>query len=138
MANKGQSANSTVYILLAVVCAILCAAMAWMYFDYKQRSTASHVAYARFGPMIVRNSEFSIRATVAVQTRNADISWFESNKGAVNFALQAALAKADPSLVRKPDGVAYVQGLLRDSINGRLGTQAAQDIVLTDFLIQQN
>lgn len=137
MAKKGQSDNSTVYILLTVVCAILCAAMLWMYFDYKQR-TASYVAYANFGPMVVRNSDFSIRATVAVQTRSADVSWFESNKGAVNFALQAALAKADPALVRKPDGVTYVQGLLRNSINSRLGTHAVQDIVLTDFLIQQN
>lgn len=137
MAKGGQSDNFAVSILIVIVCAAICVAMMWMYFDYKQR-TASHIAYSNFGPMVVRSSDFSIRATIAVQTRNADLSWLQDNESAVNFALQAALAKADPVRVRTADGVAYVQTLLRDSVNGALGTQAVQDIVLTDFLIQKN
>lgn len=137
MAKARQSDNFTVSILIAVTCAVLCMAIAWMYFDYKQR-TASYIAYSNFGPLVVRGSDFSIRATVAVQTRNEDISWVENNEKAVNFALQAALAAADPKRVRTPEGVTYVQEMLRDAVNASLGTQNVQDILLTDFVVQTN
>ena len=137
MAKARQSDNFAAYMLIVVICAILCVAMVWMYFDYKQR-TASYVAYASFGPMVVRGSDFSIRATISVQTSNGDLSWVEKHKKAVNFALQSALAAADPVRARAPDGVTYVQDMLHASLDQTLGTRAVQDILLTDFIIQKN
>lgn len=132
-----QSDNFAAYILVVIVCAIICVVMMWMYFDYKQR-TASYLAYSAFGPIVARGSDFSIRASVAVQTRNEDTSWIEKNQKAVNVALQAALASADPVRVRAPEGVTYVQGMLRDAVNASLGTQNVQEILLTDFVVQGN
>lgn len=137
MARAKQSDNSAAYILITVVCAVICVAMMWMYFDYKQR-TASYLAYSDFGPIVARGADFSIRASVAVQTRNEDTSWVETNKKAVSIALQAALASADPTRVRAPEGVTYVQGMLRDAVNASLGTQNVQEILLTDFVVQGN
>jgi flagellar basal body-associated protein FliL len=137
MARAKQSDNFAAYILITVVCAVICVAMMWMYFDYKQR-TASYLAYSDFGPIVARGADFSIRASVALQTRNEDTSWVEKNKKAVNTALQAALASADPARVRTPGGLTYVQEMLRDAVNASLGTQNVQDILLTDFIIQTN
>lgn len=137
MARAKHSDNFAAYILITIVCAVVCVVMAWVYFDYKQR-TASYPAYSDFGPIVARGSDFSIRASVAVQTRNEDTSWIEKNKKAVNMALQAALASADPARVRAPEGVTYVQGMLRDSVNASLGTQYVQEILLTDFIVQGN
>jgi flagellar basal body-associated protein FliL len=137
MARVKQSDNFAAYILIAVVCAVMCVVMTWMYFDYKQR-TASYLAYSDFGPIVARGSDFSIRASLAVQTRNEDTAWIEKNKKAVNSALQAALASADPVRARAPEGVTYVQGMLRDAVNTSLGTQNVQEILLTDFIIQGN
>lgn len=137
MARAKQSDNFAAYILITIICAVVCVAMMWMYFDYKQR-TASYLAYSDFGPIVARGSDFSIRASVAVQTRNEDTSWIEKNKKAVNMALQAALASADPVRVRAPEGVTYIQGMLRESVNASLGTQYVQEILLTDFIVQGN
>ncbi len=137
MPKARQSDNFTAYVLVALTCTVICIAMTWMYLLYQER-TASNIAYSSFGPIVVRGSEFSIRATMAVQTRNKDASWVEANQKQLNFAMQAALASADPVRARAPDGVTYVQGILRDAVNTALGTRNVQEILLTDFVIQAN
>lgn len=123
-----------VVVAIAVVAGI---AVAWFYFQYYGRPT-SPVTYSSFGPVVVRGSQFSIRATVAVQTQNADASWVQTHRKELNFALQTALTNADPVRVKGPGGLAYLQGILRDAANTALNTHNVQEILLTDFVIQSN
>ncbi len=132
-----QSDNTAAYILLALVIAVICAFSAWMFFQYQAR-TAAGVAYTNFGPIVVRGSDYSLRATVSVQSRSANASVIDDRQQQIDFALQTALANLDSARARRADGVAYVQEAMRDSVNLVLGTQAVEDVLLTDFIIQQN
>jgi flagellar basal body-associated protein FliL len=73
-----------------------------------------------------------------VQTANEQESWAENNKQRVEYALNTALSNVDQERVRQPDGIAYLQGVLRDSVNRELNTKNVQEVLLTDFIIQSN
>jgi flagellar basal body-associated protein FliL len=133
-----QSDNFILYVVGGALMFVLIGfGIAWVYFQ-QNNPFGPPVAYATFGPIIVREPDFSIKATIVVQTSGDNASWLDNNKKQLDFALQNALSKADPLLVHKPDGLAYVQGMLRENTNGALKTQNVQEILLTDFIIQAN
>jgi flagellar basal body-associated protein FliL len=86
----------------------------------------------------VRGDDYSLRATLTVQTSTEQESWLNGNQAQLSAALQNALTKADPARIRKPDGVTYLQDMLRDTTNSSLHTKNVQEILLTDFVIQSN
>lgn len=107
----------------------------WLYLSYSAKPV-SPSTYASFGPVVVRSSDFAIKATMAVQTRNEDASWLASNKKELDFALQTALANVDPLRLRDPQSVTYVQTTLRDAANKALNTRNIEEVLLTDFIVQ--
>jgi flagellar basal body-associated protein FliL len=111
--------------------------VAWFYFK-QSAHLEPQVAYVSFGPLVVRASHYSIRTSVAVQTANSQESWVQDNKQQVELALQEALSGIDQDRARQPDGVAYLQTVLRDRVNAQLHTKNVQDVLLTDFIIQSN
>ncbi len=107
----------------------------WLYFSYSNRPVPPST-YASFGPVVVRSSEFAIKATISVQTRNEDAKWLASHKKELDFALQAALANVDHQRLREPEGITYVQTILRDAANTALNTRNIEAVLLTDFIVQ--
>lgn len=132
-----QSDNTVAYFLLALVVVAICAFMAWMYFEYKARTDAG-IAYTSFGPMVVRGSDFSMRTSVSVQSRSANAATVSTQGKQVEFALQSAFSELNAQRAKQPDGVAYVQQVARDSVQAVLGAQAVEDVLITDFIIQEN
>lgn len=133
---KPRQTDTSVIILASALAVVLVGIVAgWLYISYLARPVASS-SFASFGPMVVRSSEFSIKATIAVQTRNEDASWVKSHKKELDFALQAALGNVDAHRVRTPEGVTYVQEMLRDAANKALNTTHIQEVLLTDFIVQ--
>jgi flagellar basal body-associated protein FliL len=133
-----QSDNFTLYVVGGALAVVLVGfVVAWFYFQ-QSRQMEPTVAYSTFGPMVVRASEFSVRATVTVQTDNDHASWMDANKKQLDYALQTALGQIDPDKARKPDGITYLQTTLQQATNGALKTNNVQQILLTDFIIQTN
>ena len=46
------------------------------------------------------------------------------------------MANADPKRLREPEGVSYVQTILRDAANTALSTRNIEEALLTDFIVQ--
>lgn len=132
-----QSDNTAAYLLLAVVTIVVCGFMAWMYWQYKERENVA-VAYTTIGPIVVRGAEFSLRASVAVQTRQADSDLIGGQAKNIDFSLQSALIDLDPLRVRQADGLSYVQQTLKTAVSMVTGAQVVEDVLLTDFIIQEN
>jgi flagellar basal body-associated protein FliL len=133
---KAKPTDANVIILACTLALILIAILcAGWYFMYSARPV-SNSTYSSFGPMVVRSSDFSIKATFAVQTRNEDASWVKSHQKELNFALQTALVNADPQRLRDPEGLMYVQTMLRDAANTALNTRNIEEVLLTDFIVQ--
>lgn len=137
MAKAQQSDNFIAYLLGLLIFVVACVAVAWFYFQYTERFSPP-VNYSSFGPIVVRASTFSIKATIVVQTRREDTSWAKNHNAELDLALQTALANVDPALVKGAGGLAYVQGMLRDAADAALNTHNVQEILLTDFIIQSN
>ncbi len=134
---KPRQTDTIVIILGSVLAVVLIAIVAgWIHMSYIARPVAAF-SFASFGPVVVRNSEFSIRATIAVQTRNKDAGWVAKHKKELDFALQLALGNADAQRVRTPESVTYVQEMLRDAANKALNTTNIQEVLLTDFIVQR-
>lgn len=132
-----QSDNTVAYVLLSIVVIAICAFMGWMYFEYKTRTEAG-IAYTTFGPMVVRGSEFSLRTSVSVQSRSGNASIVSEQGKQIEFALQSGFSELDPHRAKQPDGITYVQQVARDSVRSILGTQSVEDVLITDFIIQEN
>ncbi|MES2026548.1 MAG: flagellar basal body-associated FliL family protein [Pseudomonadota bacterium] len=141
MVKTKQSGNLLITILggtLAIGAVVAIGiAIAWFYFKPSAQQL-SPIAYSNFGPMVVRSSQLSIKATVALQTHKEDAAWVQRNKAALDVALQAALANVDSQRVRTPEGAAYVQEMLRDVANATLKTRSVQEVLLTDYIVQSN
>lgn len=133
---KARQIDTNVVIIGGAFAIVLIGVMSiWLYFSYSARPV-SPSTYASFGPLVVRSSEFSIKATIAVQTRMEDAKWLASHKKELDFALQTALANFDPKRLREPESVTYVQTTLRDAANKALNTRNIEEVLLTDFIVQ--
>jgi flagellar basal body-associated protein FliL len=138
MAKNRQSDRFIIVILCSILaCMVFGMAIAGFYLQYGLR-LVSPVSYSSFGPVVVRGSQFSIKATMALETRNEDASWAENHQPELDAALQTALLNADPQRIRGPEGVTYVQGMLRDAANAALKTRNVQEVLLTNFIVQSN
>ena len=133
---KAKQIDTNVIIIGAALAIVLVGMVSvWLYFSYSARPV-SPSTYTSLDPVVVRSSEFAIKATIAVQTRKEDAKWLANNKKELNFALQAALANADLTRLREPEGVTYVQTMLRDAGNTALNTRNIEEVLLTDFIVQ--
>lgn len=133
---KVRQADTSIIILGSAVAIVVIGILAvWFYLSYNTRHVPT-IAYENFGPLVVRNSEFSVKTSFAVQTRNADAAWLAQHKRELDFALQAALVNADAQRLRAPDGINYVQELLREAANQALNTHSIESVLLTDFIMQ--
>ncbi|RBA23850.1 flagellar basal body-associated FliL family protein [Herminiimonas fonticola] len=133
---KTRQIDTNVIIIGGALAIVLVGMLSvWLYFSYGARPV-SPSTYTSFGPVVVRSSEFAIKATIAVQTRNEDATWLASNKKQLDFALQAALANVDLKRLREPEGLTYVQTILRDAGNTALNTRNIEAVLLTDFIVQ--
>ena len=133
---KTRQVDTNVIIIGGAFSVVLIGMMSlWLYFSYSARPV-SPSTYANFGPLVVRSSEFAIKATIAVQTRTEDANWLAKNKKELDFALQAALANVDPKRLREPEGLSNVQTVLRDAANTALNTRNIEQVLLTDFIVQ--
>lgn len=133
---KARQIDTNVVILGGAFAVVLVGFLSiWLYFSYSARPL-SPSTYASFGPVVVRNSEFSIKATVAVQTSNEDAKWLANNKMSLDFALQNALTNLQADRLREPESIKYVQTALRDAANQALNTHNIEEVLLTDFIVQ--
>ncbi len=133
---KARQVDTNVIIIGGALAIVLVGVLSvWLYVSYSSRPVSSST-YSNFGPVVVRSSEFAIKATIAVQTRNEDANWLASHKRELDFALQAALSSVDPQRLRGPDGITYVQTTLRDAANTALNTRNIEEVLLTDFIVQ--
>ncbi len=133
---KASQIDTNVIIIGGALAIVLIGMLSiWLYFSYISRPV-SPSTYASFGPVVVRSSEFAIKATIAVQTRKEDAKWLASRKKELDFALQAALANVDLKRLREPEGITYVQTILLDAGNAALNTRKIEEVLLTDFIVQ--
>ncbi|MDO8306042.1 flagellar basal body-associated FliL family protein [Herminiimonas sp.] len=133
---KAKQTEMNAAIIGATLALVVIAILAvWFFLSYRALPVASS-SYTSFGPVVVRSSQFSVKTSYAVQTRNDDEEWVKSHQKELNFAVQAALANADPQRLRDPDSVTYLQEMLRDAANTALNTRNVEAILLTDLIVQ--
>lgn len=136
-----QSGNSLLAILVGIVAVMIAIAagigFAWYYLQADKKHVPP-IAYTSFEPIVVRASAFAVKTTIVLQTSPEEAAWVQSNKPALKVALQTALNSADVERVKSPEGIAYVQGLLRDAANKSLQTRSVQEVLLTDYVVQLN
>lgn len=133
---KARQADTSMIVLGSAVAIVVIGILAfWFYFSYGTRHVPA-IAYSNFGPIVVRNTEFSVKASFAVQTRNEDAAWLAQHKKELDFALQTALSTADAMRLREPEGVLYVQEMLLEAANTALNTRSIEGVLLTDFIVQ--
>ncbi len=123
---------SVVIVALAIVIGI-----GWYYFQSTERIRVD-VAYAKVGPLKVQTQGFTIRTTVAVQTRPNNDRWTLEQRRILESVFQKTLAETDPKTILTADGMQALQNLLKNAGNMALNTSVVQGVVLTDFLLVAN
>lgn len=121
---------------LLVSCALLLLAFlaVWAFLQYGDRQRRSS-SYTSLKPVAVSQGGQSIGATFAVKTSDADVRWAVQNRKAIELALQETLLRIEARRVLAPNGLRELQAGLHDAVNGALGTDKVQEVVVTDFLV---
>lgn len=137
MAKKAPAPDYTVTYIVVALLLILAAGLVltWLYLK-RPAAPSLEVAYAGFGPLVIRGKEYAIVANLSVSTSVTDAGWAAQNKPKLDVILQEALAGADLQHLRAPDGLRRLQGALKDASNAALNTTKVREVLLTDFVVQ--
>jgi flagellar basal body-associated protein FliL len=96
------------------------------------------VSYATLDPVNVTTRGFTLRATIAIQTRAGKAEWAAKNKAKLQNVFQKTLSAADPASMRSAAGIQALQAQLKDDANRALGTENLEAVYVTDFLVMDD
>lgn len=120
-----------VFVLLAAAFGAL-----WAYLR-SAPSTLPRVAYVDTGPLVVTMEGYTVSTRLSVQTSQDDAEWARKNRAALIGAMQQALAQSDPRRMQHPAELEVLQTSLKRMGNNALHTAKIQDVLLTEFVIQE-
>jgi flagellar basal body-associated protein FliL len=136
MARATQRDNFVIFAVGASFAVVIIGfALTWLYFKQVHRFTPP-IAYTSFGPVVIRAADFSMKASLAVQTSKADAKWAKENQQALGFALETALSNTDAERLRTPDGLANLQTSLKEAVDAAFHSSHVEQVLLTDFVLQ--
>jgi len=136
MSKTSSQDNLFAYVAAAVVVSLVAI---FVFTWSKARSVDSfrpEVAYSKFGPYQVETQNFSITASIAVQTSRGDATWPDSNRQTLNVIFKKVLAATDMKILKSPNGLQQLQEALTAGCNAEMHAQHVQAILLTDFVVE--
>lgn len=136
MSKTSSEDNFVAYIAAAVVVTLLSISLLTWNHVRSSSQSASQIAYARFGPFQVETQSFSLKASLVVQTSNADAGWADRNRNSLNVIFRKVLADTDANVIKAPNGLQILQEALKKGCNSTMNTNAVQAVLLTDFSFQ--
>lgn len=119
-------------------CAMLLIGFAsvWFYLQYAERQRLAS-SYTMLERVAIGRDGHSIRASIAIQTSDADLRWALRNREGIEVAFQQALLALDPQRIRAPGALHAFQQELDETLNRTLKTDKIQQVLLTDFLLSE-
>jgi flagellar basal body-associated protein FliL len=136
MSKATSQDNFVAYITAAVVVSLVCI-FVFTWSQTRSRSQARpEFSYSLFGPYQIETQNFSISASLAVQTSRGDAGWPNSNRQTLNIIFRKVLADTDLKTIKAPDGLQRLQDALTKGCDTELHTNLVQAVLLTDFVVQ--
>ena len=132
----GSGDNTVVYeVGIALLSILLGFILSWTYM-HRSKIVETSVAFAKFGPVVVKNKGYIIAANFALQTSASDARWTRQNNSALQEVLQTALANSDPETLRAAAGMTALQTSLKSAANAAFPPARVQNVWLTDLTMQ--
>ena len=129
--------NLVVFLSVIAFSAIFGVLLAWVYFYQKQQQLASpDQSYTKLGTVRFQMPDFSVRATLALQSNNDDQEWVNQNKPKLQKFLETRLqdAKPDSLVSSSPQKLQQLQRTLTDDLNKTFPEAHVQQVLFTEFL----
>jgi flagellar basal body-associated protein FliL len=128
--------NLVAYVAAAVVVSLV----SIFVFTWSQTRSNSpptrEVSYSQFGPYQIETQNFSISASLAVETDRDDASWPNSNRQTLNIIFKKVLADTDVKTLKAANGLQLLQDALTKGCATELHTKNVKAVILTDFVVQ--
>ncbi|HSY28443.1 MAG TPA: hypothetical protein VK832_13120 [Burkholderiaceae bacterium] len=136
MSNAVAQDNFVAYVAAAVVVSLV----SIFVFTWSQtRSNAPpvpEISYSQFGPYQIETQNFSISASLAVETTRDDAAWPNSNRQTLNIIFKKVLADTDMKTLKAVNGLQLLQDALTRGCDTELHTKYVKAVLLTDFVVQ--
>lgn len=138
MSKVSSQDNFVAYVAAAVVVSLV----SIFVFTWSQTRTnvpaKPEVSYSKFGPYVVENQNYSVTATITVQTSREDASWPNSNRQTLNVIFKKVLANIDAKTLKSPNNLQLIQDALIKGCDDAMPAKHVQAVLLTDFVIEPN
>jgi len=134
----GSQENFFAYVAAAVVIGLVSIfVLSWSHLKTSGK-LASEVSYTRFGPYRIDTQNYSLTASLAVQTSGDDAGWAEHNREALNVIFKQVLAGSDPKSIKAPNRLQILQDALMKACSNAFGPKIVQSVFMTDFTFEIN
>jgi len=124
--------------IVLAACGMLLAGfvVSWLYLQHVRNEQGAS-SFTTLKRVAVGRDGYSIAATIAIKTSDADLRWAGRNRINLETEFQRALYELDPQRARAPGGLQAFQQGLAATLNQALNTDKIQQVVLTDFLVAE-
>lgn len=132
-----ENENLVVYLSVIVFAAIFGVLLALVYYyQQQQKLPGSDQSYTKMGTMRFQLNDFSMRATLALQSGNDDLEWMNKNRNAVQQFLEESLKNTKPATLTssKPEKLQQLQNELTEELNKKFPQAHVQQVLFTEFL----
>jgi flagellar basal body-associated protein FliL len=136
--NAEAKDNFLAYLIAVVVIGLAAISLfVWSHRAKTERVEVPQVSYSKFGPYQVEAQNYSIAASLSVETNADDAAWAKENQKALDTVFRKLLADSvDSGTLKSPKGLQNLQDALVKGSNAALGTNRVQGVLLTDFTTQ--
>lgn len=127
--------NTVAYMLAATLIVVSIAFGVWWKFFHVD-DPLRNVEFTKFGPYQIETQNYSLAATLSIQTTHDDGEWPKRNRGKINVLFENILSATPLEQMRSSTGLSELQDDLRAEVRRTFGSNVVQAVLLTDFLIQ--
>lgn len=136
--NAKSTDNFLVYLIAVVVLGLAAISLfVWSHNRKSDHVVVTRLTYSKFGPYQVEAQNYSIAASLSVQTDADDADWAKENQKSLDTVFKKLLAdNVDSGTLKTPNGLQNLQDALAKGSNAALGTNRVRIVLLTDFTTQ--
>jgi flagellar basal body-associated protein FliL len=136
--NAKSTDNFLVYLIAVVVLGLAAISLfVWSHNRKSDHVVVTRLTYSKFGPYQVEAQNYSIAASLSVQTDADDADWAKENQKSLDTVFKKLLAdNVDSGTLKTPNGLQTLQDALAKGSNAALGTNRVRTVLLTDFTTQ--
>ena len=132
--------NWIVYIAAIAFAIAMGVFFVWLYYYQNNRQSTPEQTFSQMNTVRLQLQDFSLRATLTLQSAEDDAAWIKKNRRQVEGFLESTIrdAPAEELNTSSPDKIPQLQDKLTEALNKQFPKANIQQVLITEFLTSRD